>query len=279
MKDSGKVNILAFLVCFLIAVSADLYAGGVWINISEDKIPPTNQLRRIIPSRYQTYRLRVQELQSLLRLAPAEFSEESRHGQIELKIPYPDGTFHRFRIENSPIMEEKLAKQFPEILTFKGQGIDEPAATIRFDWTPKGFHAMIFSPGGLALVDPYRSGDVEHYISYFKKDYQNPADSFECHVENSISKPPPLSETIAAPVTLRSYRVAIAATGEYTQFHGRTVNDGLAAITTTLNRVNGIYERDFAVRMNLVANETNVIFTNPATDPYRPLRVCAGELR
>ncbi|HET7844086.1 MAG TPA: zinc-dependent metalloprotease family protein, partial [Xanthomonadales bacterium] len=68
--------------------------------------------------------------------------------------------------------------------------------------------------------------------------------------------------------TLRTYRLAMAATGEYTQFHGGTVVDGLSAIVTTMNRVNGIYEREVAVRMVLVANTDAVIFTNPATDPY-----------
>lgn len=35
-----------------------------------------------------------------------------------------------------------------------------------------------------------------------------------------------------------------------------------------MNRVNGVYERDFSVRMNIVANNHLLIYTNPATDPY-----------
>ena len=38
---------------------------------------------------------------------------------------------------------------------------------------------------------------------------------------------------------LRTYRLAMATTGEYTAFHGGTVNGALGAITTTVNRVNG----------------------------------------
>ncbi len=60
----------------------------------------------------------------------------------------------------------------------------------------------------------------------------------------------------------------MAATGEYTQFHGGTVADALAAIAVTMNRVNGIYERDLAVRLVLVANNDLVIYTDAATDPY-----------
>jgi hypothetical protein len=68
--------------------------------------------------------------------------------------------------------------------------------------------------------------------------------------------------------TLRSYRLAMAATAEYTAFHGGTVAGGMAAIVTAMNRVNGIYESEVAIRMVLVANNDQVVYTNAATDPY-----------
>jgi len=60
----------------------------------------------------------------------------------------------------------------------------------------------------------------------------------------------------------------VAATGEYTQYHGGTVSAGLAAVVTAMNRVNGIYEREVAIRMVLVANNDQIIYTDPASDPY-----------
>ncbi len=67
---------------------------------------------------------------------------------------------------------------------------------------------------------------------------------------------------------LRTYRLAMAATGEYTAFHGGTVPLGLAAIVTSVNRVDGVYEREVAVRMVLIANNNLIVYTNPSTDPY-----------
>ena len=67
---------------------------------------------------------------------------------------------------------------------------------------------------------------------------------------------------------LRTYRLAVAATGEYTIFHGGTVGAGQAAIVTAINRVNEVYVRDMAVFMELIPNNTLIVYTNPATDPY-----------
>ena len=67
---------------------------------------------------------------------------------------------------------------------------------------------------------------------------------------------------------LRTYRLACAATGEYTIFHGGTVPLGLAAVVTAVNRVTGVYENEFAVRLQLIANNDLIIYTDPSTDPY-----------
>ena len=130
---------------------------------------------------------------------------------------------------------------------------------------------MILSPGGTVYIDPYSREDTEHYVSYRARDFRRPGEAFSCGVSTHVF---PGGKRLAgvskatSGTTLRTYRLAVAATGEYTAFHGGTVAQGQAAIVTAMNRVNGIYEREVAIRMVLVANNDQVVYTNAGTDPY-----------
>jgi hypothetical protein len=66
----------------------------------------------------------------------------------------------------------------------------------------------------------------------------------------------------------------MACTGEWglhqcdIQGHSPNIADPLAAIVTVVSRANVVYEADLAVHFNLVANEDQIVFTDPNTDPY-----------
>lgn len=71
---------------------------------------------------------------------------------------------------------------------------------------------------------------------------------------------------------LRVYRLAVAATAEFTEFHGGTKDEALAEIKAIVAKVNAIYERELAIRFELIpdAQQKKIIFTNAANDPYTP---------
>jgi hypothetical protein len=239
----------------------------MWSDIPENLIRTTGT-RYIIPESYRTLRLNIPSMRQLLETAPMEFTAAAGEGKIIVSLPMPDGTYQRFTFWESPTMAPELQAKFPEIRTYTGQGIEDPYATLKMDLTPHGFHAQILSPNGRVFIDPYSQGDTEYYISYYTRDYHKEAD-FECEVFHDEEYEPSQNyERGSTGPQLRTYRLACAATGEYTQFHGGTVTTGLAAVNTSVNRVNGVYEREVAVRMVLIGNNNLIIYTNASTDPY-----------
>lgn len=216
---------------------------------------------------------------AILREAPMESSADATQKRTILTLPIADGTLSRFSIVDSPIMAPELSARYPNIKTYAAQGVDDPTTTARFDWTPAGFHGIILSPKGTVLIEPASVGDVENYIVYFQGDVA--VGSGECAVEEEQEsttsrdalprKNSPAIAAVTSGSTLRTYRLAAAATAEYTQAYGSgTVAGGLAAVTTTMNLVNAIYERELAIRLTLIANNDAIIFTDPATDGYTP---------
>jgi hypothetical protein len=164
---SRNLFVLIFIILFSIGANAATY----WNDVSEANIQTTGE-RVIKPVKFRTLNLNIPDLKSLLQSAPLEKNVLPKNSNSVISLPMPDGTFLRFKFVDSPIMEDGLAVQFPEIKTYMGQGIDDPYSSVRFDITPLGFHAMIFSERGTVFIDPYAKGDNFNYISYFKTDFR-----------------------------------------------------------------------------------------------------------
>jgi hypothetical protein len=215
-------------------------------------------------------------LQAALATAPLE----TRRGAaaLALSLPLPDGSTGRYLVLESPIMAPGLAAQFPSIKTYSGRGLDDPTATVRLDFTPQGFHAQIITPGKTTVyIDPVSLTDQRHYLSFYRHDMDRSAsyNRLSCGVHTTPTATTAgggLANRTATPMAigtqLRTYRLVVAATGEYTATKGGTVAGAQAAIVTTVNRVVGVYELELAVRLVLVPNNTSVVYTNAATDPY-----------
>ena len=246
---------------------------GVWQDVDVSSIA-TRGTVYIRPNHYRAVALDDKRVASILASAPVL----SGGGPgIVLSLPMPHGGFERFEIYDAPIMAAELAARYPQIRTYSGRGLDDVTAWVRIDRTPAGFHAMINGLEGTAYIDPYQliSGQAvgNEYLSYHKSDVTLAADrQFKCGVHSSKedaakASPVDASRTPTGPV-LRTYRMAVATTGEYAQFHGGTVASALAAIVTAINRVDGLYRSQMAVALELIANTDQLIFLNAATDGY-----------
>ncbi len=212
----------------------------------------------VSPALFSSYTLYRDGMAALLATAPSEFSEAARKNPLVLSLPNPCGGFERFAVQELPIMEPGLAAKHPDINTYRGRGIDDPAATIRFDLTPLGFHASVRSPHGAWYIDPYYHLDDSLYVTYFGRDLaEDPHGSFVEHDADTFELSFDVAgEAIASPPTgdvLRTYRLALITDPGYAAFFGGSANV-TAAKVTLINRVDGIYEDDMSIRLVLVAN-------------------------
>ncbi len=260
---------IIYTVILFFGFSISIFASNnLWQDVQQGSFPVKGNIY-ITAVSSRTVKMNRDEIVSLLHNAPMESLVKVRNSNSIITIPMPDGRNSRFNFVESPVMEQELSAMYPDIKTYLGQGIDDPNAVIRFDLTPLGFHAMILSPNGTVFIDPYSMNETEYYISYYKDDFRPAVEkNFICLTQGDNK--PVINNGIITRTgqQLRTYRVAVAATGEYTAFFGGTVPAGVAAITTSINRITGVYENDLSVRMILIANESSIVYTNPATDPY-----------
>jgi hypothetical protein len=236
-------------------------------------------LRQEIPRRFELASLNQQTLRQAITSstlnAGAANTPPQTSGSV-VTLPLPDASFARFLVQEASIMEPALERQFPGFKSYRGQGIDDPTMTVRFDESPDGLHAIILLSGRTYYIDPFplRAGDRQTHIVFAKDDFRGDEKQIRClvgedpdadsNVRRRGSRPLPATNGSV----LRTYRLAVAATGEYTKFHGGTVTAAMKAILTTVNRVNAIYESDLAISLKLVGNENKIIYTDPNTDPY-----------
>ena len=247
----------------------------------------------ISPIRAQEFRLLTLDRAAIEQELVSLRSDEAS----QIQVPRPDGSFEVFEVHANGVMSPGLAAQFPELQTFTGVSLSGNGDRLYGDLTPNGFHAMVLSTQGNYLVDPFYYSDDRLYASYFVEgdfsppdvlppgglDQDKPSDSdqpsgiavlgaeggaAEGESTGNEDNDSSSEETPRTGTQLRTYRLAVAATGEYTTFHGGTVAAGQAAIVTAMNRVTGIYETELSISFQLVPNNSLLVYTNPNTDPY-----------
>lgn len=276
-----RINLIIIITIMTTLISGWLVrAGGAAIGqggaIWEDVPPPVAGARQAdgLPGRRQL-RLNRLALARLLEQAPQEAYRGADDRRVELPLPMPDGSTLQFRLEESPIMEPALAARYPEIRTYTGQSIDDPAVMMRCDLTPDGFHATVLQADRTISIHPVSdvvtgvAKDVpgDRYVSY---QGSSAIDGMEMPVCDLRAAPPAAAGAgaidgdhlrqweVSSPGyqvggTLRTFRLAMATTWEYANTFGGGTNAGtVASMVTWLNAVNAIYEREVAVRLQLI---------------------------
>ena len=274
-------NYIKFLFFFLFFFTSQLFAQqkNMWSRIDEAKISNTQLQRKAKIKKYQTFHLKLTDFKNNLQNAP---NKEIALKSSSFKMQFPDenGKMISFLIKESPVMHPDLAKKYPNNKSFIGVGADDNSIKLRFSFNELGLHAMIVTKDrNVQYIDPL-SKDKENYRVYARKELNIENNDFKCFTKNyETLKKSSLNLKMANDKKLRTYRLALASTGEYSQYHidvagAGGLNDAqkkeivLAAMTTAMTRVNAVYENDLAITMQLVPNNDDIIYLDPDTDPY-----------
>ena len=286
MKHNNKKYFLFTLLLVLLFFSGNAQdSDALWYKTSAlEKSSAKKMERKSMPNKFGLYQLNLNSLKTKLVNAPLRKGKLTT-SKVVLTFPTENGELENYQIFETPIMEEGLQKKYPNIKSYIGKSTNNPNSVVRFSVTALGLHAMITQKAGnVAYIDPYTS-DKESYIIYSKKNVLN-NNQFQCKVDKSSTTAKSVLTTSSAKTEnandgiLRTYRLAVATTGEYSQFHlnnqgiSATASDAekktavLSAIVATITRVNEIFERDVALTMILVANNDSIIFLDATTDGF-----------
>ena len=207
--------------------------------------------------------------------------DQNKKGNTFITVPGMNGHIETFKIYEAPVFSPELASRYPNIKSYVGMSTNNSGTRLRMSMSPQGIQTMVsYINKPTVFMQPITKGSNK-YVVYNKGSKNNFADKFECKTLNKLSQTfnkasqtAKINEGGANNQTLQKFRIAISTTSEYTAYHddgnagnGDAVADALAAINTTLNRVNEVFETDMAVTFELV-NATQLIYTNAATDPY-----------
>lgn len=258
------------LSLFITAASAQV--NNTPISVFKDVSPSSIKqkgIQLIHASHYRTVEVDLNRLRNELLSVPNKDGATPNFNTV-VSLPMPNGTMHDYRVVVNNTMDPVLAAQFPEIKSYDGYGINGSKEFVKFDITPQGFHAMILSPGkSPVFIDPLMKNDTQYLMVYKKSDFIS--NKYANIRHDAIPSLTYLNKSESfvnfSSCFLRQYRLAVAATAQYSAFFGGA-NQALAAQVTTINRVNGVYEAEIAVTLQLISNNNLIIYTNPATQPY-----------
>lgn len=265
---------LSLFTCGYIQAQKENYWTAHDVTTQKIEFTDKGVARLSFPEKFELYDLNTTALRSQLFSTLNKANPQS----VTITFPNANGQFEQFEMTEASNFEPELQAQFPEIRAYSGKGITDKYATIKLSISPQGIQTMIFRTGKEnEFIEPYSQDHTVYAV--FKSQRKKGKLPWTCSTEdhalvvdinNQISNIDRSSTS-----QLKTMRLAQSCNREYANYFGASTAGTsadqakvLAAFNATLTRCNGVYERDLALHLNLIANTTAVIFYNPATDPY-----------
>lgn len=190
---------------------------------------------------------------------------------IVLTFPNNKGVFEQFKVWEYSNFDPELQEKYPDIRAYAGVGVTDPSASLHFSLSLTGIQTMVLRADSVSEFIELNPENKKLYKLKSASSRDNGNLPLICKTQDVvIAKNNGLNtdKTTANNQVFKTLRLALSCTGEYTTYFGGTVSGALAAMNATMSRVNGIYNRDLALQLVIIADNEKLIYTNAATDPY-----------
>ena len=174
----------ALVVAILIGIVAQSSASkNYWNDIPVSVAKKTATTNIVFPEKFRSLSLNYEVLKSTLLSAPiSDFYAAKGLNSVNIDIPMPYGSFETFKVLETPMMEEELAKKYSEIKTYTGVSVQNPQNIVKIDIGPYGFHAMVLSNDGRYFINPISNNTTTEYMSFYRRDLPSWANTFNCSI-------------------------------------------------------------------------------------------------
>lgn len=266
------------LLSILLLTTAAYSQHSYWSSVS-DNVKKGITLKRYSEKHYSIYQLNFENFKQHISTTQLK-GKSGKKSNVIVSFPDEQGNFIEYRIFETPVLSPELSKIHPEIKTYSGFSNDNKGTRIRLSVTPLGMNAMISAVNRpSSFINPMQRRADGNYIVYTKDAKIKKSKDFKCLTEatqvEKRSEQPLISSRSANDQNLRTLRIAVSTTGQYTNFwddnddsNGNSKVDALAQVVSTINRMNEVFEVDMAVTFTLVTG-IETIFDNPSSDPYK----------
>lgn len=262
-----KIILLLLIIVSFVEMHAQ--NGSPWKKISQSRIAVSERIHSKIDAANQLV-FELDEVSMKQSLASIQGKAAKENGTV-IDIPNKNGVVEKFSVWESSNFAPELQAQYSDIRAYEGVGISDPNASINFSFSPQGIQTMVLrGENDTEFIEKYSQGSTA-YVVFDSKSRKRGSLPFSCKTEDVLVNEQMLSKTskiVASNGVYKTFRLALSCTAEYTSYHGGTVAGALAAMNATMTRVNGIFNKDLALRLIIIANNSSIIYTNATTDPY-----------
>lgn len=263
-----KKLILLFTIVLSLA-QMNAQGNALWNRVSQESVQGLESMKRISNSeKQQFYTLNIDALKKKLS---ATKTQRSGLSGVVVEFPTIQGELEKFQVWENSNFDSELQIKYPNISAYVGRSISNRTTTINFSLSPRGIQTMVLrSDNSSEFIEP-TSKEGAVYVLFDSKTRVSGKLPFSCQtIDKKLNQEVLNRSQLTSRSNNKVYktlRLALSCTGEYgAYFGGKT--EALAAMNATMTRVNGVFEKDLAVHLNIIAENDLVIYTNGDNDPY-----------